>query len=183
MSDDKKTSRPPRAYKVAAVGAIKDAVAAVPNVYFTDYRGLSVAQITDLRSRLRENAARLSVVKNRYAKIAFDELGLEGVSEFLDGPTAFAFVEGDVSAASKTLVGFAKGVPLEVKGGYIEGKALSQDEVVTLSQLPSRDDLYTMLLGAVSGPVRNLGYVLVAVLQRLGRVMQAVAEQKSNEAA
>ena len=181
MSSGQATKRPPQDYKTQAVAEIRAAVSAVPNIYFTNFRGLSVAQITDLRTRLRESNTRLTMVKNRYAKIALRELGIEGVADFFDGPTAFAFVEGDVSAASKTLVAFSKDAALELKGGYIEGSPLPPAEVVALSELPSRNDLYAMLLSAISGPVRNLAYAMAAVIQGLARAMQAVAEQKSNE--
>ena len=170
--------RKPQPYKVEAVGAIKEALAETTNVYFADYRGLTVTQLGELRGQLRESDSRFAVIKNRYAKIALQELGLEELAPMLEGPTALALVKGDVSAVSKTLVGFGKDAPLEVKGGYIEGRALSLEDVVVLSKLPSRTDLYAMLLGAMNGPVRNLGFAMSAVLQGLGRVMQAVAEQK-----
>jgi len=170
--------REPQPYKVEAVSVIKEALSETPNVYFADYRGLSVTQMGELRGQLRDSECRFAVVKNRYAKIALQELGLDEVTPLLEGPTALALVKGDVSAVSKTLVEFGKDAPLEVKGGYIEGKALSLEDVVVLSKLPSRNDLFAMLLGAVNGPVRNLGYAMSAVLQGLGRVMQAVAEQK-----
>lgn len=178
MTDAAPGKRPPQHYKVEAVGAIKQALADSPNVYFADYRGLSVTQLGELRGQLRESDCRLAVIKNRYAKIALQQLELDDVTHFVEGPTALALVKGDVSAASKTLVNFGRDASLEVKGGYIEGKALSLEDVVALSRLPSKADLYAMLLGAVNGPVRNLGFAMSAVLQGLGRVMRAVAEPK-----
>ena len=178
VAADSETKRAPQPYKVGAVNAIKEALTAAPNVYFADYRGLSVPQMAELRSQLRESDCRFAVIKNRYAKIALQNLGLDEVAPLLEGPTALALVKGDVSVVSKTLVEFGKDAPLGVKGGFIEGRALSLEDVVVLSKLPSKADLFAMLLGAMNGPVRNLGYAMSAVLQGLGRVMQAVAEQK-----
>ena len=168
-------------YKIDRVATIKAALEECPNLYFSDYRGLSVGQITELRVQLREHDTRYAVVKNRYTKIALQQLGREGTAGFLTGPTALALVRGDVTAVSKALLDFGHSAPVEVKGGYVDGKAIGPQEVVALSRLPGRDQLLAMLAGAMNGPVRNLAYVLRASVERVARVLQAVADHKAEQ--
>ena len=168
-------------YKIDRVTALKEAFEEYPALFFSDYRGLTVGQITELRGRLRHNDARYTVVKNRYTKIALRELGREGADPFLTGPTAVALVRGDAAAVSKALLDFGRNAPVEVKGGYIEGKMIGAQEVVALSRLPSREQLLAMLLSAMQGPVRGLATVLHASVQRVARVLQAVADQKAEQ--
>jgi len=166
-------------YKIDQVAVLKAALEEYPNVYFSDFRGLSVSQITELRGVLRESSARYSVVKNRYTRIALQQLGREGADEYLTGPTALALVQDDVAAVSKALLDFGRNAPVKVKGGFIDGKAIGPQEVVALSRLPSREQLLAMLMAAMHGPVRGLAYVLRASVERVARVLQAVADQKA----
>ena len=168
-------------YKIDQVAALKAALEEYPNVYFSDFRGLTVSQITELRGRLRERGARYSVVKNRYTRIALQQLGHEGVDEYLTGPTALALVRDDVAAVSKALLDFGRSAPVKVKGGLIDGKGIGPQEAVALSRLPSRDQLLAMLMAAMQGPVRGLAYVLRASVERVARVLQAVADQKAEQ--
>ena len=168
-------------YKIDQVAALKAALEEYPNVYFSDFRGLSVSQITELRGLLRESGARYSVVKNRYTRIALQQLGHEGADEYLTGPTALALVRDDVAAVSKALLDFGRNTPVKVKGGFIDGKAIGPQEAVALSRLPSREQLLAMLMAAMHGPVRGLAYVLRASVERVARVLQAVADQKAEQ--
>lgn len=169
-------------YKIDQVAALKETLEEHPNVYFSDFRGLSVSQITELRRLLGETNARYSVVKNRYTRIALRELGRDGADAYLTGPTALALVRDDVAAVSKALLDFGRTAPVKVKGGYVDGKAIGPQEVAALSRLPSRDQLLAMLLAAMQGPVRNLAYLLRGSVERFARVLQAVAEQKAEQA-
>ena len=168
-------------YKIDRVAALKAAFEEAPSLFFSDYRGLTVGQITELRGQLRQNDTRYAVVKNRYTKIALRELGRDGADEFLVGPTAVALVRGDAVAVSKALLDFGRGAPVQVKGGYVEGKMIGVQEVVALSRLPGREQLLAMLLSAMNGPVRGLATVLRASVERVARVLQAVADQKAQE--
>lgn len=170
-------------YKIDRVAALKEAFEASPAMFFSDYRGLTVGQITELRGQLRQNDARYAVVKNRYTKIALRELGRDGADPFLVGPTAVALVRGDAVAVSKALLDFGRSAPVEVKGGYVDGKMIDAQEVVALSRLPSRDQLLAMLLSAMHGPVRGMATVLHASVARVARVLQAVADQKAEQTA
>ena len=168
-------------YKIDQVAALKAALEEYPNVYFSDFRGLSVTQITELRGLLRASGARYSVVKNRYTKIALQEVGREGTDQYLTGPTALALVRDDVAAVSKTLLDFGRTAPVKVKGGYVDGKAIGPQEVLALSRLPGREQLLAMLMAAMHGPVRALAYVLRASVEQVARVLQAVADQKAEQ--
>jgi large subunit ribosomal protein L10 len=168
-------------YKIDQVAALKAMLEEYPNVYFSDFRGLSVRQITELRGQLRESDARYAVVKNRYTKIALRELGREGTDDYLTGPTALALVRDDVAAVSKVLLDFGRNAPVKVTGGYVDGKAIGPQDVVALSRLPGRDQLLAMLLSAMHGPVRSLVYVLHASVERVARVLKAVADQKAEQ--
>jgi large subunit ribosomal protein L10 len=166
--------------KVAAVQVFTEQIKEVPTVLFADYRGLTVEQISGLRAKLRGNQTVFRVVKNAVAKIAFRDLKMEGLDDYLEGPTAVAFVSGDVSVVSKALLDFGRQLSIGVKGGYVDGQALNQADVAVLSSLPGKDQLYAILLGTLQAPVRNLAYVLQAVMSGLVRTLQAVADKQSS---
>lgn len=164
-------------YKLDRVAALQEKLQQQPDVLFTNYRGLNVAQITELRRRL-DGDARLTVVRNSFAKTAFRALERLDVHPFLEGPTAIAFVTGDSVRTSKVLVEFGRDRPVEVRGAYIDGRVLSAEQVIALSRLPARDQLYSMLLAAMAGPMRGLVYCLNGVTQKLVGVLQAVSDKK-----
>ena len=131
-----------------------------------DYRGLTVAEVTELRKELREAGVEMRVVKNTYLKRAVAKANIEGMDEVFAGPTAIAFSEEDVTAPARILVKFAEDhEALEVKGGMIEGKVASLDEINALSKLPDRDGLLSMLLSVLQAPVRNFAYAVKAVAE------------------
>jgi large subunit ribosomal protein L10 len=166
-------------YKRDAVGQLRDKIRQAPGLIFTDYRGLTVAQITELRRSLRKQAAEYKVVKNNYAKIALRELGLPFEEDFLTNPTAIALSRADIGPVAKTLFDFAKESPLKVKGGMFEGQALRAPAVEAISRLPGRLELLAMLMGTLNAPLRNLMYALKGVSSKLVRTLQAVADQKA----
>lgn len=169
-------------YKVDALAAIKEMLSDSKDFIFTDYRGLTVEQITDLRSKLRKKEAEYRVIKNRYAKIAMKELELPDVSDLLVGPTAMALTKDDASAVAKILYDFAKDAPVAVKGAIVDGQVYSDQETEALSKLPSREQLIAMLMSTMQAPVQNLVYAMNGTVQKLVRVLQAVADKKQEEA-
>lgn len=129
-----------------------------------DYRGLTVAEVTDLRKQLREAGVEMRVIKNTFLKRAADKTGYEGLDELFAGPTAVAFASDDVAAPARILVKFAEDHDaLEVKGGMIEGKVASLDEIDALSKLPDRDGMLSMLASVLQAPIRDFAYAVKAV--------------------
>ena len=146
----------------------------------TEYRGLTVKQLQDLRRSLGENA-NYAVVKNTLAKIAANEAGIDGFDDLLTGPTAIAFINGDVVEAAKGLRDFAKANPtLVIKGGVLDGKPLDAKEIAKLADLESREVLLGKLAGAMLASLSQAVYLLNAPLAqaaRLAGALQAKAEQ------
>ena len=145
-----------RADKDAAIAELKEEFQSSNGAVLTEYRGLTVAQVKELRGNLGETA-RFRVVKNTLTKRAADEAGVdEQFRDLLEGPSAIAFVRGDVVEAAKGLRDFAKDNPLLViKGGFIDGKAMSAEEVTKLADLESREVLLAKLAGAMKGSLSN----------------------------
>ncbi|MGM8212746.1 50S ribosomal protein L10 [Virgibacillus sp. W0430] len=140
---------------------------------FVDYRGLNVAEITQLRKELREANIEYKVYKNTLARRAAAEVELEGLQDTLVGPTAVAFSKEDVVAPAKIIDKFAKEhEALEIKGGVIEGKVATVDQIQELAKLPDYNGLVSMLLSVLQAPVRNLAYAT-----------KAIAEQKEEQEA
>jgi len=138
-----------------------------------DYRGLSVAEVTELRKQLREAGVEFKVYKNSMTRRAAEATGLAGLNAALTGPNAIAFSTEDVVAPAKILNDFAKKhEALELKAGVIEGNVATAEEVKALADLPSREGLLSMLLSVLQAPIRNLALVT-----------KAVAEQKEEQGA
>lgn len=138
-----------------------------------DYRGLNVAEVTELRKQLREANVEFKVYKNTMTRRAVEQAELDGLNDFLTGPNAIAFSTEDVVAPAKVLNEFAKKhEALEIKAGVIEGKVSTVEEVKALAELPSRKGLLSMLLSVLQAPVRNLALAT-----------KAVAEQKEEQGA
>ncbi len=170
-------ARPDKAADVAdIVGQFNDSAGAV----LTDYRGLTVKQLQDLRRALGENA-NYAVVKNTLTKIAAQEAGVEGFDELLKGPTAIAFINGDVVEAAKGLRDFAKANPaLIIKGGFVDGASVDAKEIAKLADLESREVLLGKLAGAMLASLSQAVYLLNAPLSQAARLvgaLQAKAEQ------
>ncbi len=169
-----------RADKQAAVAEIVESFNDAAGAVLTDYRGLTVKELQQLRRSLGEHAD-YAVVKNTLAKLAASEAGMAGFDELLVGPTAIAFLKGDVVEAAKGLRDFAKANPaLIIKGGYLDGKAIDAKEVAKLADLESRDVLLGKLAGAMLASLQNAVFLLNAPLAQAARVvgaLQAKAEQ------
>jgi len=169
-----------RADKAAAVAEIVESFNDSAGAVLTEYRGLTVKQLQDLRRSLRGNAD-YAVVKNTLAKLAANEAGINGFDDLLTGPTAIAFINGDVVEAAKGLRDFAKANPtLVIKGGVLDGKPLGAAEVAKLADLESRDVLLGKLAGAMLASLSQAVYLLnapIAQVARLAGALQAKAEQ------
>ena len=168
-----------RAEKAAAVADIVESFNESAGAVLTEYRGLTVKQLQELRRSLGQDA-NYAVVKNTLAKLAAAEAGVTGVDDLLTGPTAIAFISGDVVEAAKGLRDFAKANPtLVIKGGYVDGAALDAKEVAKLADLESREVLMGKLAGAMLASLSQAVYLLNAPLAqaaRLAGALQAKAE-------
>jgi large subunit ribosomal protein L10 len=166
--------------KAAAVAEVVDSFNNAAGAVLTDYRGLTVAELQQLRRSLGENA-NYAVVKNTLAKIAAREAGIEGFDDLLTGPTAIAFIEGDVVEAAKGLRDFAKANPaLIIKGGVLDGNLLDATEVAKLADLESREVLMGKLAGAMLASLSQAVYLLNAPLSQAARLAGAL-EAKAQE--
>jgi large subunit ribosomal protein L10 len=169
-----------RADKQAAVAEIVESFNDAAGAVLTEYRGLTVKELQDLRRSLGENAD-YAVVKNTLAKLAATEVGISGFEELLTGPTAIAFIKGDVVEAAKGLRDFAKTNPaLVIKGGILDGKQLDAKEIAQLASLESREVLLAKLAGAMLASLSQAVHLLNAPLAqtaRLAGALQAKAEQ------
>jgi large subunit ribosomal protein L10 len=166
--------------KAAAVAEIVDSFNESTGAVLTEYRGLTVKQLQDLRRALGENA-NYAVVKNTLTKIAAKEAGVDGFDDLLTGPTAIAFINGDLVEAAKGLRDFAKANPaLVIKGGFVDGASMDAKEIAKLADLESREVLLGKLAGAMLASLSQAVYLLNAPIQqaaRLAGALQAKAEQ------
>src|SRR5436190_1181093 len=159
---------------------------AAETLLVADYRGLTMPQIDELRSRLLESGARFTVVKNTLTRRAAEAAGTEALLALLDGPSAIAFLEadGDMLAAAKALADSARETNvLEIRGGILQGRALTADQVETLAKLPPEDVLRGQVLGAIIAPLTALAGLLNAPLQNLVGLIDARIEQLGGEEA
>jgi large subunit ribosomal protein L10 len=153
--------------KKQVVAEIADKFRASKSTIIVDYRGLNVAEVTELRKQLREAGIEFKVYKNTLTRRALAEVGLEGLDEVLTGPNAIAFSNEDVVAPAKILNDFAKThEALEIKAGVIEGNVATVEEVKALANLPSREGLLSMLLSVLQAPIRNFALVTKAVAEK-----------------
>ena len=137
------------------------------SVVIVDYRGLTVEEVTNLRKQLRDAGVEMKVIKNSILSRAAKKVGLDGLDEVFTGPTAVAFSNDDVVAPAKIIDEFAKDAKaLEIKGGVIEGKVSSVEQITALAKLPNREGLLSMLLSVLQAPVRNVAYAVKAVAEK-----------------
>jgi len=166
--------------KTKAIGELKESFSAAQDFIFTDYRGLTVEQITNLRKSLRAKQVEYKVVKNNFARIAFEQLSAPDVSSYFVGPTAVAIAPKDSSEVAKILLDFAKEVPnLKVKGALVGKTLYNAAQTEAYSKLPGRLELISMLMSVMNGPARNLTAALNDIPSRLVRTIKAVADKKA----
>jgi large subunit ribosomal protein L10 len=170
-----------REQKAAAIEEVAGQIQESEAVFAVDYRGISVPQAAELRTRLTEAGARFRVVKNTLTQRAADQAGAEPLKEVLEGPTAFTFVladGGDVALAAKALATFRRETNLlAFKGGLMNGDALSVEQLEALSKLPSLDVLHGQLVGVIASPITGLVRGLNALIQGLVIQLGQIAEQ------
>lgn len=175
----------PTPKKAAEIDLLVDRFERSQMTILADYRGLSVTQMQDLRSRLRPADSEFRVAKNTLVRIAAERAGVEGLEEFLEGPTAVMFAFDDVAAPAKAMSDFAKSSRvLEVKAGVMNGQVLSADDVEAIATLPPREELLGKLVGmlaspmsravgVLSGPSRSVAYLVNARMESLGGEAEA----------
>jgi large subunit ribosomal protein L10 len=171
--------KPPKPKKVEAVRDLTDRVQRARGIFFTDFKGLTVAEITELRRRCHQSHVDYLVCKNTFARRVLREQGHAEALKHLQGPTALAFGYDDPVAAAKILYEFAsKNEKLILKGGVFEGKAVSAKDIQAIKNLPSRAAALSMLVAAVFGPVQGFYNVTAALLRDFVSVIDQIIEQK-----
>jgi large subunit ribosomal protein L10 len=166
-----------REEKSVAIKEIAADIEAAEAIFAVDYRGISVAQAAELRSKLREADASFRIVKNRLTKIAADQAGEERLAELLQGPTALTFVRGDTAQAAKAITTFNKEHEvLTYKGGFMDATSLDETAFKSIAKLPGRDVLNGQLAGVVASPltglVRGLGSMIQGLALQLGQIAE-----------
>ena len=172
-----------KAYKEDAVKEIRTKFESAKTAVFADYRGLTVAEMTELRSNLRKSGVELKVYKNTLTWIAVQDMNIDEIKSQLVGPTIIAFDANDAVAPAKLLVEFAKThKKLIIKAGVVEGKVIDAAGVNALATLPSREVLIAKALGSMMAPLNGLAGVLAAVPRSLVLALDSVRKQKENAA-
>jgi large subunit ribosomal protein L10 len=172
------------AQKRAVVDVLTERIRGCETMIVTDYRGLSVGQVADVRAQLREAGATFHVAKNTLARIAAREADKAVLVDLLEGPTAIAFVADDPAAAAKKLSDIARQTRiLTVRGGFMEGRMLSAAEIGQLADLPPRDVLRAQVLGAVVSPMQSAYNVLAAPLREFLVVLDQYIQKRQAEEA
>ena len=172
-----------RDQKATAVAEIAEQIKESEAVFAIDYRGITVAQVAELRGKLRETDATFRVVKNTLTERAADQADAEALKSLLEGPTALTFVRGDAAAAAKVIADFQKstgGELLPFKGGIMDGAAFDAAQITAISKLPSRQVLYGQLVGIVASPITGLARSLNGLVSGLAIALGGVLEKKES---
>jgi large subunit ribosomal protein L10 len=167
-----------RDQKTAVVDEIAEQIGSAEAIFAVDYRGITVAQVAELRTKLRDADARFRVVKNSLSERAADQAGITDLKPMLIGPTALALVHGDAALAAKALNDTARQLNnvFEFKGGLLNGDVLTADDVRSIARLPSRDVLMGQLVGTVAAPLTGLARGLNALIAGIAIQLQAIAD-------
>lgn len=173
-----------RANKEEIVQELKESLSDTQLAFVIDYQGLSVAEITDLRNRLRPNGGSCKITKNTLMHIAVDgDDSWQPMQEFLQNSSAFLFAGEDVSAAVKAYKEFKKATKkTELRGGVMEGRALTKEEIEALGDLPSKEQLYAQIAGAINGVATKIAVGVKEVPGSLARAIKAISEQEGDAA-
>jgi large subunit ribosomal protein L10 len=171
-----------REQKAAAIDEIAGQIQESEAVYAVDYRGISVPQAAELRTKLRDADTTFRIVKNTLTERAADKAGAEALKPLLEGPTALAFVRGDAAVAAKALRDYARTTDelLPFKGGILNGAALDADQIRSIATLPSRDVLIAQLVGLTASPITGLVRGLGALIGGLAVALGAVRDKKES---
>jgi large subunit ribosomal protein L10 len=172
----------PKAEKLERVGKLKERIEGSDALLLTEYRGLTVSDITELRRSLAEGGTRFAVVKNTLMQRAAVEASIDELEQLLDGPTAVAFVAGDPVSAAKKVVDAAKKFPtLILKGGYMDGRVLSAAEARSLADLESREVMLSKVAGLLKSEMSRAAAVLVAAQSKFLSLLEAYKEKVPGE--
>ena len=164
----------PTQAKTRSVETLRERLGTAKTAVLTEYRGLSVRQLSDLRKQLKAASAEYRVVKNRLARLAVKDLPLDPLGSHFKGPTGLVFTAKDPVPVAKALQAFVRANPLlTIKVGYVEGKVVQPAELRALADLPSREALRSQLVGALQGPASQLVTLLTAPQRELVRVLEA----------
>ncbi len=164
----------PTQAKVESVAALRERLGPAKTAVLTEYRGLTVRQLSDLRKQLKAAAAEYKVVKNRLARLAVKDSPLDALGTHFKGPMGLVFTKQDPVALAKALQAFAKNNPaLTIKMGLVEGKVLQPAELKALADLPSKEQLRAQIVGALQGPMSQLVSLLQAPMRQLVYVLEA----------
>lgn len=170
-----------REQKATAIEEIAGQIQESEAIFAVDYRGITVAQVAELRTKLAESDASLRVVKNTLTERAADQVDVTALKALLQGPTALTFVRGDVAAAAKAIADAQKTTDtLAFKGGVLNGEALDATQIVALSKLPSREVLYQQLVGMVASPLTGLARGMNALIGGVAIALNGVLEKKQS---
>jgi large subunit ribosomal protein L10 len=170
-----------REQKAATIEALAAEIDGSDAVFAVDYRGISVSQAAELRTKLREADATFTVVKNSLTERAADQVGAESLKALLSGPTALTFVRGDAAMAAKAIADQARATQLlPFKGGLMDGDVLDADQIRAISRLPSREALYGQLVGIVASPISGLVRTLGGLVGGLAVALGQVREKKES---
>jgi large subunit ribosomal protein L10 len=167
-----------REQKAAVIDEVAAQISESEAVFAVDYRGISVPQAADLRTRLRDADASFRIVKNTLTERAADKAGADGLKQLLEGPTAMTFVRGDAAMAAKALADFRRTSGLlTFKGGWMNGAPLDAGQIDDISRLPSREVLHGRLVGMVASPLTGLVTSLGGLIGGLARQLQQMADE------
>lgn len=168
--------------KAQVVSEIKEKFQGSSGVVIADYRGITVAQATELRAQLRQAGVEYRVLKNTMVSRAANEVGIEGLDVYLEGPTAVAF-SADPVAPAKVIAEFAKEVKtLKIKGGVVEGKVIGSEGVKALAELPSREVLLAQVVRGMQAPLVGMVNVLQGPIRKMGYALEEVRKLKEAQA-
>jgi large subunit ribosomal protein L10 len=170
----------PRAEKVAVVDEVRQHLDRADAAILTEYRGLKVKELAELRRSLRASGGEYKIYKNTLVRFAARDLGLAELEQMLEGPTAIAFVEGDAAAVAKALRDYTRTNPsLVIKGGVLGDKVIDATATAALADLPSREVLLARLAGALAAPMQQLAGLLQALPRNLAYGLAALRDQKA----
>ena len=176
----------PNAHKEHTVAGLRELIAGSKGAILTDYRGLTVAEVTNLRKKLRDTKAEYHIVKNTLFKLALGGEVDPELEKLLRGPTAIVFAQEDIVAPAKAILDFvvaAKKPDVKVKGGYLDGKVYNVAQVTSISKLPPRPQIVAQLIGTLNGPMSSLVGTLDGIIGEFVRTVQAIADKKGEGAA
>lgn len=182
-AQDRRSAKYPREDKQAIVAEIKKYIEDSQASVFTEYRGLTVTQLAELRAELREQGTEYKVYKNTLVRLAATSAGFD-INESLTGPIAVAFASTDAAAAAKTLKKHADSTKiLTLKGGLLGSSVLNEADIVALAKLPSREVLLAQVAGMLQAPLSKTARMLQAPISKAAYAMKALEEKKNSEAA